>query len=258
MAQQESSKQSDQDPLLEFAIEHLKQEAAAVEAVAPPPEIKEVEPDRIEALIKRIERLEHSTDRMSRQIRLLTSDAATLVAARRNNTAPANRSRVQRTPLTAAVATLAGAAAAVWFWFYPMNLTPVTAPPIETPVAASSDTAAPPPAPPPVEPALTKVAAQVVETAPVRRLPARDTPSREGPPRVDYIGTLSIDASPDAEVFINRRPAGHTPVRLTNLKAGSHLVWIQRDGFKRFTRVVQVPADRVTRLSATLDPLVTR
>jgi hypothetical protein len=43
-----------------------------------------------------------------------------------------------------------------------------------------------------------------------------------------------------------------------NLKAGSHLVWIERDGYRRFTRVVQVPADRVSRLWADLEPLATR
>jgi len=56
-------------------------------------------------------------------------------------------------------------------------------------------------------------------------------------------------------VFLNRQSAGHTPLRLTNLRAGSHLIWIQREGFKRWTGVVQVPADRVSRLSAALEPL---
>ena len=37
---------------------------------------------------------------------------------------------------------------------------------------------------------------------------------------------------------------------LENLRAGSHLIWIERDGYRRWTRVVQVPADRVTRVSA--------
>ena len=70
-----------------------------------------------------------------------------------------------------------------------------------------------------------------------------------------FVGTLSIDADPGGEVFINRQSAGHTPLRLTNLRAGSHLIWVERDGYRRWTRVVQVPADRVTRLSAELEPL---
>jgi hypothetical protein len=45
---------------------------------------------------------------------------------------------------------------------------------------------------------------------------------------------------------------------LTNLRAGSHLIWIERAGYHRFTRVVQVIADRVTRLSAELEPIASR
>ena len=69
------------------------------------------------------------------------------------------------------------------------------------------------------------------------------------------MGTLSIDAAPAGEVFIDRQVAGRTPVRAENLRAGSHLIWIDRDGYRRWTRVVSVAADRVTRVSATLDPL---
>jgi hypothetical protein len=59
-------------------------------------------------------------------------------------------------------------------------------------------------------------------------------------------------------VFLDRQKAGITPLRLTNLRAGSHLIWIERDGYRRFTRVVQVPSDRVTRLSAELEPIPVR
>ena len=71
---------------------------------------------------------------------------------------------------------------------------------------------------------------------------------------MSYVGTLSIDADPAGEVFVNRQDAGRTPLRLDKLRAGSHLVWIERDGYQRWTRVVQVQADRVTRLSAELEP----
>ena len=72
---------------------------------------------------------------------------------------------------------------------------------------------------------------------------------------VDYVGTLSIDAAPGGQVSINGKPAGRTPLRVANLKAGSHLVWIEREGYRRFTRVVPVPADRVSRVWADLEPL---
>lgn len=76
--------------------------------------------------------------------------------------------------------------------------------------------------------------------------------------RVRYVGTLSVDSQPGGEVFLNTKSAGHTPLRLTNLRAGSHLIWVEHDGYQRWTRVVQVPADRVTRLFADLEPLSAR
>jgi hypothetical protein len=71
-----------------------------------------------------------------------------------------------------------------------------------------------------------------------------------------YKGTLSVAAdAPGAKVFVNRRQVGVAPVRVANLKAGAHLVWIEREGFRRWTRVVTVPAERVTRVAADLEPL---
>ena len=78
------------------------------------------------------------------------------------------------------------------------------------------------------------------------------------PGPVDYVGTLSIDAAPGGQVFIDREAAGQTPLLVQNLKAGSHLVWIEREGYRRFTRVVQVPANRVSRVWADLEPIPDR
>lgn len=73
---------------------------------------------------------------------------------------------------------------------------------------------------------------------------------------VIYKGTLSVAADqPGARVFLNRREVGIAPVRVANLKAGAHLVWIESDGYRRWTRVVTVPAEKVTRVSADLEPL---
>jgi len=94
-------------------------------------------------------------------------------------------------------------------------------------------------------------AATVVATAAEQLQAVANAPPRQGP----YVGTLSIDAAPAGEVFIDRRLAGRTPLRAENLRAGSHLIWIEREGYRRWTRVVAVAADRVSRVSARLDPL---
>jgi hypothetical protein len=76
----------------------------------------------------------------------------------------------------------------------------------------------------------------------------------QGKPTV-YKGTLSVRADhPDATVFVNRRNVGTAPVRVNNLRAGAHLVWVERDGYRRWTRVVNVPAETVTRVDADLEP----
>ncbi len=85
--------------------------------------------------------------------------------------------------------------------------------------------------------------------------PERSAPARSTASAVRYVGTLSIDASPGGEVFINRKPVGRTPLRLERLRAGSPLVWIERDGYRRWTRVVTVAANRISRVAAALDPL---
>ena len=38
----------------------------------------------------------------------------------------------------------------------------------------------------------------------------------------------------------NRKTVGSTPLRVEKLRAGSHLIWIERDGYRRWTRVVAV------------------
>jgi hypothetical protein len=75
-------------------------------------------------------------------------------------------------------------------------------------------------------------------------------------PRI-YKGTLSVNADrPGARVFVNRKSVGTAPVRVRNLRAGSHLVWVERDGYRRWTRVITVPAEQVTRVSVDLEPVV--
>ena len=79
-------------------------------------------------------------------------------------------------------------------------------------------------------------------------------PVEPGP--VIYRGTLSVNADqPAALVFVNRQSVGTAPVRVRNLRAGSHLVWIESEGHRRWTRVITVPAEKVTRVSAALEPI---
>lgn len=62
-----------------------------------------------------------------------------------------------------------------------------------------------------------------------------------------YTGTLIVHSVPQgAAVLINQRHAGITPLRLADYPAGSYAVWVEREGFQRWTAGVRVTADTTT------------
>lgn len=256
----------DSDPLLEFAIEpepspaedsastKFPQAAASME-VAPSPLRNGAPEQSSDELGKRVDRLEQLVERSLRELSSVRAEVATLVASvdditKRETRAVANSPRPRVAFAVAGV--LAGIAIGVSSW------TAWSARPIDNSAAGSGPVAA---VNLPVEVETPPVAGSIrlASTAPASAatndLPARAA-SRISQRQVAYVGTLSIDAAPGGgQVFINRRAAGSTPLRVDNLKAGSHLVWIERAGYRRWTQVVQVRSDRVSRVSASLQPL---
>ena len=57
-----------------------------------------------------------------------------------------------------------------------------------------------------------------------------------------------------AVVFINQKDAGRTPLQVRRLRAGSHVIRVEHEGYERWTTTALVPADRETRVSAKLQP----
>ncbi len=71
---------------------------------------------------------------------------------------------------------------------------------------------------------------------------------------VHYVGVLSVVSEPPGGIaFVDGQQVGTTPLQLRRLRAGSHVVRIERDGYDRWTTAVLVPADRETRVSAKLE-----
>ena len=71
-----------------------------------------------------------------------------------------------------------------------------------------------------------------------------------------FVGVLAVESVPTgAAVFINQQRVGETPLQLTQLRAGSHVIRIEQTGYERWTTAVLVPADKETRVSATLLPV---
>ena len=267
-------------------------EAPAVVAHTPPlPAARDLSP-AIDTLTSRVARLERAVEDARSVCAQLRSEVETLVRARAENPKPPSRQPIvaarpllkkpaQASWTASAIAAVSiGVIVALAGWRYwpghaAASIIESVAP--QAPGAASEvDPAGAEPLPPepattsqessdgapaPVAPvALVAPAARVAPAAHVALASVRaesDEP-RRGPQTTRYAGTLSIDAEPGGNVFIDRRPAGKTPLRVENLRAGSHLVWIEREGFRRWTRVVSVPADRVSRVSAGLEPLPAR
>jgi hypothetical protein len=68
-----------------------------------------------------------------------------------------------------------------------------------------------------------------------------------------FVGTLAIESDPPgAAVLVDRQPVGETPTMVSKSRAGSHVVWIERAGYLRWTSVVSVAADKTTRVSVKL------
>jgi PEGA domain len=125
-------------------------------------------------------------------------------------------------------------------------------------VAPPSKSAAPP-SKPAVTPQAKPAGSGIVATSGSAGAQARATRDARPPkpqaqaPTSQFVGTLAVESSPPgAAVFINRQRVGVTPLEVPGLQSGSRVIWIERDGYRRWTAAVDVPADRLTRVSAKL------
>jgi hypothetical protein len=257
---QSHSDRVDSDPLLAFLSELQAAESALqpVEKTEDPPVVAALDAPGppINPLHERIEKLEQALNEATGEVAALRSQVATLVRATRDIDkrvdrigvpVPITNPRRSRT-VTAIVGMVFGIALAAWLWSYATsNRNPIVV------SAAESPTPVDPPAP--VEPnaPVTESPKPAASTNPPQRVEPQPAPAR-----TDYVGTLSIDASPDGHVLVNGQDRGRTPLRLENLKAGAHLIWIEREGYRRWTKVVDVPAGRISRVFADLEPTASR
>lgn len=205
--------------------------------------------DRSNTLDSRIGQLDESVERLTAEVSSLKLEVATLTSALRELRAEQSGRRVPEvearmpveppakpTLVPAAVVVLVATSLLSW----QLIMTP------------SSDRMMAPP--------ISAVAAQWLPST-LPNQPSAWPPSTESPITrlvrpIIYKGTLSVNADrTGATVFVNRQNVGQAPVRIRNLRAGAHLVWIERDGYRRWTRVITVPAERVTRVSADLEPV---
>ena len=55
-------------------------------------------------------------------------------------------------------------------------------------------------------------------------------------------------------VFLDRQRVGVTPLQLTGVTAGTHVIWIESPGHARWTSAVQVNTNKLVTVTATLEP----
>lgn len=121
---------------------------------------------------------------------------------------------------------------------------------------ASSD---PPPATAPLRSPAVLAAAGGSGSAPSTRTPVTsgrlpDTSSPQSRVR-QFLGDLVIESVPSgAAVFIDQKDAGRTPLQIRGVRAGSHVIRIENEGYERWTTTALVPADQRTRVNARLQP----
>ena len=268
------------DPLAAFNAELAAADSpqrpvdSAQEPVDPTPSADAPKADGVVPLRLRLAQAQLSLDHAKSEIAVLQSNLATLVTAveeiktrlsRRPEVAPAPPP-VPRPPraglLKVVVVPLFCLAIGAAMWALASGMIDTSEP--ATSAEASMAPLVPAPAAAVPTPAV-ELQTVVADVAPFDSARKSASVAQDKPGRVPverrarqgaYVGTLSIDAAPAGEVSIDRQVAGRTPLRAENLRAGSHLIWIEREGYKRWTGVVAVPADRVTRVSAKLEPLV--
>lgn len=264
------------DPLLAFFAEPdpapppTPAEPVANAEVPRAPDSAAARAEADDALRLRVDRAERQLEKSVIEIAALKTEIATLVTVvddikKRQSRPPAPPAPPLPSPRAARVSRAATAAAAIAIVLFSLVLwgayyvaAPDSAPeaaPVETAVlreAPPEPVAAPAPEPPAPIPTAAPADTGIRNVATVPpRVEERRISRRQNP----YVGSLTVDASPDGEVLVNRKRVGRTPVRVDNLRAGSHLIWIERQGYRRFTRVVAVTADNVARVSAELEPL---
>lgn len=143
-------------------------------------------------------------------------------------------------------------------------------PPVEMPIVANASGAPLPPVPD--EAPLPRVAQDPAQSAPPRPAPSRPVSSRPVQPRSVAAaspasrpasrviapagpGILQVDSRPaGANVYVDGRLRGRTPLQLDGIAAGEHGIRLQLDGYTEWLTAVGVPAGGKQRVAASLEP----
>ena len=69
-----------------------------------------------------------------------------------------------------------------------------------------------------------------------------------------YVGRLVVDSRPTgAQVFVDGKLAGRTPLSMRDVRAGEHVIRLEHDGYRRWSSSVRVVAAEQNRVTASLE-----
>jgi PEGA domain-containing protein len=78
------------------------------------------------------------------------------------------------------------------------------------------------------------------------------TPALPGAP---FVGAITLESEPaGAQVFVDGRPIGLTPLLNWEVRAGSHVVRVESQGYGRWSSAVRVVTGNTLSVVATLQP----
>lgn len=84
------------------------------------------------------------------------------------------------------------------------------------------------------------------------RVPVREAPTRTA--GETFVGALTVDSRPTgAKVYLDGRLVGTTPMKVSGIGAGSHVVRLEHDGYRRWSSAVRVVAGEQNRVTASLE-----
>jgi hypothetical protein len=141
---------------------------------------------------------------------------------------------------------------------------PTAGAPPAAPAVPTRATASTPPAAAAVPTRATVSTPPTAPAVPARartRVVARARPARSRSPAVaqsgPFHGSLAVSSAPQgAQVFVNGQPVGSTPLVLKEMPAGSRVVRVEADGYQGWSAAVRVVADEVSRVTASLEPML--
>jgi eukaryotic-like serine/threonine-protein kinase len=110
----------------------------------------------------------------------------------------------------------------------------------------------------PVAPASIRVVPTATEEKRATTLPAPGVPTvqpQTAPPATSHRGALALSSSPEgAEVILNGKVVGETPVVLSDLPVGARTIVVRQDGYAPWSASIGVVANQRTNVRATLVP----